>query len=569
MIRYFSILVVFYIQIFANDISYSLISKNETNINVIQSDQKNMNENQYYGFGYSPSKDVLISVSLDENINYITINSPLIETIKIYDQNHNFIYQQGLYSNSKQYFVGTYLIDLSKIQSKDFYIKCSSQYIPLVISYSLFENYIDLAESKYNHGIMLNLFFGFILAILIFNVMVYLKIKDRKYLLYCAYLVFLTLHHFMYTGYFRYFTQDLNIINTILQHAPVFATLAIITYIIFLTNLLDLKENYKKLDKALKLLGFLLVLFSIILIYTDIPIKPFRGITYLSILLVTTFTVFYVTFKDTQYKTTMFPVIIGQLMVLGSMILMTMISSGSLDLGESYSRYTVEYLLMIETVLFSIILSNKIKKLEIQNAQYLQNYEELNHRIVNNLQRIRSIINIFTRKIDNTQIKQMATLELSNRINAFIELYTIIGKNYDSNEFNSQKYINNLIELYIQSYTDSSSDGIEIIRNIKTEINQYEAPYVALIINEAINNCIKHAFNDKINNKTINISLLYTNNQKQLIIEDNGKENIENHTEHFSSSYGLTSLESIVNYQLKGELSFSKTPNGGKLYVTW
>ncbi len=159
-------------------------------------------------------------------------------------------------------------------------------------------------------------------------------------------------------------------------------------------------------------------------------------------------------------------------------------------------------------------LNQKLKEKEIL-------IKEIHHQVKNNLAVVSSLINLQSNKAKDSFHKALFD-ECRNKINTISGIHEIIYKSETFSEINLKNYFSNLISNLKTFYT-SNERNIDLsyeIDSISIEITQ--ALPLALIINEVITNCYKHAFSETMTGK-INVSITSENNQLILKIEDNGK----------------------------------------------
>ncbi len=101
--------------------------------------------------------------------------------------------------------------------------------------------------------------------------------------------------------------------------------------------------------------------------------------------------------------------------------------------------------------------------------------------------------------------------------------------------------------------------------NVIVNINQ-AIPF-ALIVNELLTNCYKHAFNNK-KSGTINLSLKLKKDSILLEVADNGIGLQDGFTLENPDTLGVTLLKTLSS-QLKGDLKFSSDKQGAKFLLSF
>ena len=147
--------------------------------------------------------------------------------------------------------------------------------------------------------------------------------------------------------------------------------------------------------------------------------------------------------------------------------------------------------------------------------------KEIHHQVKNNLSVVSSLINLQANRAKDSFHKALFG-ECRNKINTISGIHEIIYKSESFSEINLKDYFSKLIS-NLKSFYSTTEKNIELeyhIDSISLEIAQ--ALHLALIINETITNCYKHAFSET-NSGKIDISITSDNEQLVLIVKDNGK----------------------------------------------
>ena len=201
------------------------------------------------------------------------------------------------------------------------------------------------------------------------------------------------------------------------------------------------------------------------------------------------------------------------------------------------------------------------KDLEIQTALI----QEIYHRTKNNMAVISAMLSMQSRRSENDYVKSTFR-EISNKIQAMSLVHQKLYKAKDLSNINLKDYIEDLANLIMQSFGVLSA-RIKMkfdLQDVKILIDS--AVPLGLIINELVSNIFKHAFPEnqegeifirlfEEENETINLELI-----------DNGIGFPQNFDPRKNGSMGLTSVFSIAENQLKGEISV-KSENGLKWHI--
>lgn len=177
---------------------------------------------------------------------------------------------------------------------------------------------------------------------------------------------------------------------------------------------------------------------------------------------------------------------------------------------------------------------------------------ELHHRVKNNLAVIVGFFNLKLNTTENEEARNVL-MESKNHVNAMALIHNRLYKTGNFSEINFNAYVNDLIGDIQKSYP-SLAGSVSVqshIQDIKLNLNT--AVPCALILNELLTNCYKHAFKT-IKLGVINIELLINNdNQLTLCVKDNGAGLKEGYDK--SETLGMSIINGLSE-QLNGKARF-------------
>ncbi|MES2678463.1 MAG: sensor histidine kinase [Bacteroidota bacterium] len=177
---------------------------------------------------------------------------------------------------------------------------------------------------------------------------------------------------------------------------------------------------------------------------------------------------------------------------------------------------------------------------------------ELHHRVKNNLAVMVGFFNLKLSNTTNEDAKQIL-LESRNRVNSMALIHNHLYRKEDVTEINFSPYIMDLVNEIKTSYP-SIAKSVKVhsnIVNIKLSLNA--AIPCALILNELLTNCYKHAFKNR-DQGTIHIDFTpFTDQQLKLKVKDNGHGLDKDYKKQ--ESMGLSVIESL-SQQLNGTHSY-------------
>lgn len=231
------------------------------------------------------------------------------------------------------------------------------------------------------------------------------------------------------------------------------------------------------------------------------------------------------------------------------------------------SQKVIQWLLLVLLFLFAILIvvlwsvnrsRHKInqqilaKNREIvrqkEKAEWL--FKELHHRVKNNFQLILSIIRLKLSKLDNDEAKKELE-EIASKIHALAFIHERLYQTGEKLTLSTKEYIIDLCNQLLQ-FHNQKGKKIQCIFDIEENIELPVSTTIAigLIINEAITNAVKYAFENTLQPE-ISISLKKKDKNLELTIKDNGKGFDTGAIR--KESLGLELIHTLT-FQLEGEL---------------
>jgi two-component system, sensor histidine kinase LadS len=542
--------------------------------------------------GYSPDFDLWIKFTVknttDAKISrLLEYNNPMTTNIFFYSPDENFSPQTSgiLSGNLGQKSINPiFKINLEPHEEKTYFVKVYSEVTTLIVDLKLW-NTNQFYEAEIDHQKKLALFFGAMIALALYNLSLYFFTRDKSYLYYVAYMIGISFHHTVYTGFFNIFQLDARLNELMIKSAAIIVGIPAFALALFTNSMLKM-NRYPKLQK---LLHYYLILFPftlLIFVFTN-EFNQFRNLFSVVLLLLLLFiTVYAALKKDSQAKFILF----GWFLFIVAGIAMYLSSIGWFDIYK-LSHYFIEILVVLEAIIFSIALAYRIKKLQLEkesvhqklleqqkNEQVKLEHEvlkktedlqevlatkqlllnELNHRVKNNMQTILSLIRMQSDEFDNTKLQDAFTT-IQNRVSTMSHLHELLYKEELFSDINAFQYFHSIVEDIQESYEMIVQINYQIHASLEIE----QAIYCGLIVNELVTNACKYAFKD--DKGTIRISLDEKDNVYSLIVSDNGIGYDQGKT---TNSLGLELVKSLVYGQLKGKIS-TDSHNGVSVEVVW
>jgi PAS domain S-box-containing protein len=160
-------------------------------------------------------------------------------------------------------------------------------------------------------------------------------------------------------------------------------------------------------------------------------------------------------------------------------------------------------------------------KIKLQQALEEKNllFQELNHRVKNNLQIVSSIMNLKLEGIKDPHARSVIK-DIVKRIQSISLIHTRLHDAGNLSHLNLSDYIRELVEYLIRSYDNIDVNLKMDLKDVRVNI-KHAAP-VGMIINELVSNSIKYACNENFQCNIL-IACHQENGNVKLVVKDNGK----------------------------------------------
>ena len=452
---------------------------------------------------------------------------------------------------------------------------------------STYEKFIH-EDIKYH--LILALFLCILIMVFIYNMVLFFLTKDSLYLYYALYILGILAVkrvHFLLSLYIFPMENPAIVVQEIslIVYGTNFTAL---TMILFTQHFLHTK-SYPKIHKSLNFFIALIIIHSIVtsptfLTYNDI------AFFYLFIILYLFFIGFYALYKKNENAKYF---VFGWGLSVFAWI-STILNSLSVWNNRYQFYYMTELSITLEVFIFSYVIAKYINKLnkdkeqlsiqlveqkdsenirlqkivdektqELQNeVKYKENLlKELSHRVKNSLQVVSSFISMQTKHCNDQEVQSLLA-DSASRIQAMSNIHERLVTQDSINYVDMQSYFQTLLEenKLIHNFDTLKS----IINTNKTTMLIDQATTVGLIINEAINNTFKHAF-ENIDNPTIKISLKKLDkNMLELVYQDNGC-GYKHRAINRQTSLGQKIITSLSN-QLRADMHTNKDNGFGYVF---
>jgi len=178
---------------------------------------------------------------------------------------------------------------------------------------------------------------------------------------------------------------------------------------------------------------------------------------------------------------------------------------------------------------------------------------EIHHRVKNNLAIITGLLNLQTEKAPCDESK-LLMIESRNRVMSIAMVHERLYKKDNLSKINLKQYLSELVQELVKSFPINSKQ-IQIEEELqKIELEITKAVPIGLIVNEALTNSLKHAFNSLKEKPTITIKMQLIYDRIQICITDNGV-GFADINSRKDSALGLSLIESLCD-QIDAEVVF-------------
>ena len=264
-------------------------------------------------------------------------------------------------------------INIEANETKEIYIKMFSIF-PYMTTFNIM-NKDALHHYILKHDTLYALYFGAIIALILYNFFIFIFSRNIAYLYYILYAIPFLSWQMKMNGVFPFHSFS----STFMYYLLGLLTPFFIAFLIFFTReVLDTKKLFPKIDKVILFFGFLYLLLTFTSIF---DVHSSIVITTGLVPLVLPFLLF-VGFKSyfAGNKTALF-YIVAQLIFLSTSIMFSMTTNGHLE-NTLFTRHGLVLGSLLEMILFSLALAYKIKELQNEKIAIInQSNSKLNTRV--------------------------------------------------------------------------------------------------------------------------------------------------------------------------------------------
>lgn len=254
-------------------------------------------------------------------------------------------------------------LTLDKDEQKTIYVKIESIY-PLFITFDLYDN-LNFEQNTYKHNIFYIFIFGAILALILYNFVIFIYGRDIAYLYYVLYVSSFLIWQITMNA-ITPINEFLNRENFYVLTSSIPLMLAAMT--MFSRSILDTKSNLPKIDFILKYIAIIFTLFTFIALLDFKLIMPLIN----TLASVTLPFLLFVGFKSLKNRNKIAKFyLVAQLPYLTLSTLFSLSAYGYIEYS-TITRHGIIVGSLFEIVLFSLALAYRIKLLEEEKLYIVQ-----------------------------------------------------------------------------------------------------------------------------------------------------------------------------------------------------
>ncbi len=199
-----------------------------------------------------------------DELKLLEVKNPLLNTVELYERNGIEIIElantgdaQNFSTRNFQHRNYVFPIQLPSEKARTYYLKLGSGGEQLFAPLTLWTGNA-LAQRDSEDQMVRGCYFGLILFVLLFNLFIYLIIRERSSLYYVHYNLFLLLLQLSLGGYaFQYLWPGSSYLANVAN--PFFASLSVFALMRFAQHFLELKKVFPRVNRAFHYVGYVLL----------------------------------------------------------------------------------------------------------------------------------------------------------------------------------------------------------------------------------------------------------------------------------------------------------------------
>ncbi len=258
-----------------------------------------------------------------------------------------------------------------------------------------------------NEYYLLGLYYGILLIMAIYNLLLYFSLREKVYLFFVFYIISGILTTITDDGLgYQYLWYKTSELNSILGHH--LAPLMLLGFFVFYTrSFLQLKENFPKWDWLIvRVLAFYIIYYVIhhfILktIFPDLPYFRFMNVLPYALISVISIVCFTKEYRPAKFF------VLGSLWITFSIAIIQLRANGTIE-GNIFTVYSLNYGLVVDVLLFSLALSERIKFIKVRE-------QEAQHKVIETLQKNERLKDKVNRELEQKVAERTKELHEANK----------------------------------------------------------------------------------------------------------------------------------------------------------
>ncbi|PLS17299.1 histidine kinase [Bacillus sp. M6-12] len=181
---------------------------------------------------------------------------------------------------------------------------------------------------------------------------------------------------------------------------------------------------------------------------------------------------------------------------------------------------------------------------------------EIHHRVKNNLQTVASLLRLQMRRGVPDESK-VHFIESLNRVLSIAAVYELILSNSSVDDVEIRSLTEKIGNMLVYSEDHENTEITIEYSGPRLEIKSNVAVSLALVINELIQNCIKHAFRSVLKGR-IDVSFVHNDSHIEVLVKDDG----DGYLPDAKPSLGLDIVKMMIEHDLSGEFTIQRAEIG-------
>jgi two-component sensor histidine kinase len=219
---------------------------------------------------------------------------------------------------------------------------------------------------------------------------------------------------------------------------------------------------------------------------------------------------------------------------------------------EAIQRLAEVYALAIQRVRFVEQIKAALQEKEVL-------LQEIHHRVKNNMQVMRSLLNLQADSIEDPKLKSCLR-ESRARINAMAMIHETLYQSDSVSKLDLKTYIDNLAANLIRMYDDTAGRISLAVHSEPIYLPMDQAVPCGLVVNELIANAFKHAFPQNRRGEITIQAIRPDQNRVGLTVSDDGVGMPAGFDSQHSKGLGLKLVQGLVEVQLGGTIRHQGGP---------